>query len=423
MSAASWPTVLISVAFDSTIPSAFILDTSTLDSSAALSGLNWTGIDTDTRGFTINRGRQTALDRFQTGQLVLTLDNTSGDYDPDNTSGAHTGKVVPGVPIQVILAFDSVNYPLFYGYVDEWLPQYLPGSHSYQQVQVTASDAMSILANYVSTPQNSQGAGEKTDARINRILDNAGWSKALRQLDPGIEPLQATTLSQAAFDDIQQAVESEYGLWYIDPSGNVRFENRFHRITDPRSSTAQSTWSDQGTWGTNPVYTDIKRTSKNDLVRNLIQGQVIGGTLQQAADSTSQATTQGPRTLNNTALLLEGDDDAAVWCAFLLRLFKDPEARVETVTFAPLGDPTVLWPVCLGTLISDRVVVTVHPPVGSTVTKHCFVEGIAHSYSTGDGSPPSWSTQFSLSSATKYDNTWFILDDPLHGMLGTGTLI
>lgn len=422
MTAASWPTFSVQVAFNSTTPGAFILDTSHLDT-GILGGLNWIEIGTDVRGWTINGGRTTSLDRFESSQLVLQLDNTSGNYDPDNTSGTYTGTVKPGVPIRIVATFNSIAYPLFYGYADEWLPQYTPGQYSYQSVQVTATDAMAILANFVSTPQTPAGAGETTDARINRVLDNMGWSSSLRNLDPGVVALQATDLSSSAFDDIQIAVDSELGLWYIDRSGLVRFERRTARLTAPRSTTTQWTFTDRGTWGTDPVYLDAPRRLKNDLVRNLIQGQRVGGALVQRSDSTSQAQTQGARTLNNTSLLLQTDGDVEDWCDLLLYYYKDPASRFDSVTFEPLGDPTVLWPICLGAQISDRVSVVVHPSTGATVTKACFIEGASHSYSTGDGGVPYWSTTFPLSSADKWTSHWFILNDPTFGVLNTSILL
>jgi len=422
MSAASWPTFSVQVAFNSTTPGAFILDTSQLNT-GFLGGLNWQNILTDVRGWTINGGRQTSLDRFQASQLVLQLDNTSGNYDPDNTAGAYFGTVNPGVPIRITAIYNGTGWPLFYGYVDEWLPQYTPGSHSYQSVQVTATDAMDILSNFVSTPQTPQGAGETTDARINRVLDNMGWDASLRNLDVGLVTLQDTDLSQAAFDDIQTAVDSELGLWYISRDGLVRFERRTARLTSPRSTTAQWTWSDRGTWGTDPVYETVIRRHRNDLVRNLIQGQCVGGTLIQREDLVSQAQTQGPRSLNNTSLLLEDDAAVASWCDLLLYYYKDPLSRIESVTFDPLGDPSVLWPICLGAQISDRATVVVHPPVGSTVTKACFVEGVSHSYSTGDGATASWSTTFPVSPADKWTESWFILDDPSFGVLDSSVLL
>lgn len=432
MAVAQWPTVSIQAAFSTAqpgYPNVMVLDnvTSGLLDTDVLGGPVWTDISADVRSFSTSRGRSTPIDRFQPGQVNIELDNMSGNYDSDNLAGAFVmngaSQVQPLVPVRITATWAGVTYPIFYGYASSWTPLYTPGASSYQTCTLVATDAMDILSQFLpAVPSISQGAGETTDARIARVLNNAGWSQSLRLLDPGNMTLAATTLAQAASDDIQSAVDAELGRWYITGDGLVAFERRYSRIQNTRSRSFQAIWADKvqtGLFATNIVYSDIQRSNDYALVRNLIQGQRDGGTLEIQQDLASQAVTQGPRTYNATSLELTTDNDVDSWCQLVRYLWSQPESRINSVTFQPLGDPTNLWPECLGRLISDQVLVFVNPAVGSTVAKFVFVEGIAHTVTT---SPPSWMTTFQHSSATKYEGGWFLLDDPSLGVLDTSTL-
>jgi hypothetical protein len=59
------------------------------------------------------------------------------------------------------------------------------------------------------------------------------------------------------------------------------------------------------------------------------------------------------------------------------------------------------------------------PGVASPVVKDCFIRGITHTWSA---SPLSWTTTFTLQSASRY-GSFFVLNDPVLGQLDNNALI
>jgi Concanavalin A-like lectin/glucanases superfamily len=153
-------------------------------------------------------------------------------------------QVLPGVLIQVQATWDSVTYNLFTGTADGWADGGLNNPH-YAEVTLTGSDGLSPLSlNNLDTIASS-GANEDSGARINRILDFAGWDPAMRNIDTGDSPVQATTLDDYALNLMQLASDTEVGSVYQDASGNITFRRRSALITDPRSVIPQAVFGDE----------------------------------------------------------------------------------------------------------------------------------------------------------------------------------
>lgn len=94
---------------------------------------------------TINRGRSSERDTFQTGTLNLTLLNTARKYDPEHSAGAYFGKLLPGRPIKVELTYSGSTSVLFRGFIQGW-PQSWEMSDNKSVVTITAFDAFKYLA-------------------------------------------------------------------------------------------------------------------------------------------------------------------------------------------------------------------------------------------------------------------------------------
>lgn len=301
-------------------------------------------------------------------------------------------------PVRITASWNGTVYPIYYGYVDAFAPDYAPGKYSDAWCTVTATDVTKIFQN---VPSSGTAPSELTGARINRILDNASWPSALRTIATGDVVLQATTLSSTVASDIQSSVDSEYGRWYVDAAGKIVFENRSSRSA---AQTPVATWTDSNTAGL--LYSDISRSIDDDLIRNQITIQNIGGTAQTLSDATSITQYQA-RSFSATNLLLTSDSDAYQLANIILYYGKQlAGARFDQVNFQPItgiaaGAAGDLWPEVLGRAISDRVSVVVTPPYVSPMTMGAFVEGVSHTIST---EPASWITSFhaSRSAPTKF---------------------
>jgi len=109
----------------------------------------WVNITAEVRntpGFRIRRGRQTPFTRMRPSTLTLTLDNSTGNFDPDNSSGAYANDLVPMVPIRVRATHNAVTYDLYRGFVTSWTVGQKDFSDTFTTVQ--AVDGLSLLQLY-----------------------------------------------------------------------------------------------------------------------------------------------------------------------------------------------------------------------------------------------------------------------------------
>ncbi|MCP4569894.1 MAG: hypothetical protein GY841_20125, partial [FCB group bacterium] len=73
-------------------------------------------ITDDLRGFTYDDGKSTVDGKFVSGQGEITLNNSHGDYYPDNESSLLHGYWDMYGRIIIVGTHDSVEYPIFYAY-------------------------------------------------------------------------------------------------------------------------------------------------------------------------------------------------------------------------------------------------------------------------------------------------------------------
>lgn len=202
----------------------------------ASSALTWVDVTSRVRTsadggspITIRRGRQSELGRIEAGTLNLMLDNRDRTFDPLNTSGAYYPNILPMKRIQVRALWSGVYYYLFTGYIEAWQPTY-PGGRD-ALVQVRASDLFKPIARTTVTVV-SIPPGETSNNAVRTALLNIGWPVATdysatagKSLVPAGSYANQNTLSY-----IQQIVESEAGLFYIDGDGTPTFQDRHWRL-------------------------------------------------------------------------------------------------------------------------------------------------------------------------------------------------
>lgn len=365
------------------------------------------------RGGRISRG----VSRFsgvhgrpQTGVLTLTLDNSDGALDPSNLSGPYVsgGRTLlrPRRRIRVRMppaAFGD-DGSLFVGFVESWTPSWqVDGRDSI--VTVVAYDGRSVLADFDGTEQSPAGADELSGARVNRVLDNAGWPADDRDIATGQTALQATTLAQPALTELQLVADTEFGDLFVSRSGDVTFRERdaFIRVAalgDPDASDT-TRWSDErpSTSFTRP-YRSVEIVFDAQQIANVAKVARVGGTEQIVTDAAS-VTEYRQATFTRSDLLHRTDAESADYAAFVVAVFGDGELRFDTLvqTFTHETSFEILnngLMVDLGT----KVVVKVTPPYGSPILRQAFVRGITHEWA--QGAMPIWNTTWALQDAERF---------------------
>lgn len=408
----------MSVAFNSdvslTVEIAF--DSNPLDASQSYSD-----VSTYVRSIETNRGRQHALDEFQTGTCAVVLDNTDDRFNPLNTSSpyydssAGESKVKPFKKIRVSAVYDSTTYRLFTGYITAY-PESFGGQGVDATVRVQAVDlfklfnlntigsrgwlignsARSLLGE--STNLGYEDEQELSSARITRLLDAFGIPTADRDISTGSLEVQAgmatTTNLLTAFKQVEEA---EQGQFFMGADGDAVFRDRNYKRTQQFNSNA--------TFG-NGVgelpFSDVITNFDESRIVNIVSVTRAGGT-EQLVQNTTSINDFGSRENNLTDTLNVSDSDALSIAQQRLAQFDNTSPRVEGLVINPLAD-TNLWTQALGRELGDKITVKIPLPASTTMEFGVHIESIRH---TIDANNKTWSWNVSTSAGSE-TGAWII---------------
>ena len=339
--------------------------------------------------------------RAEAGTAEVVLGNRDAALDPTNLSGPYVAAGITQVKPMRPWRIRAGAYDLWRGFADSWDLEYPASGHD-AIVTLRGTDATKVLANFDGPEQGSQGAGEDTGARINRVLDNAGWAAADRAIDTGLTTVQATTLAQPAWSEALLTADTEGGELYVDGAGKVVFRNRHAVLTEARSTAPQAAFGDGP--GELP-YVGLDLAYDDDLLANLVRIARVGGTEQIAEDLASQAEYL-VRTFDRSDLVHQTDAESAQHAGWVLGLMRSGTLRFDSITIDPRDDPETLYPAVLGRELGDRISIKWTPPgrPGDPIERDVLIRGIAHAFdATG-----AWSTTFYLADAARLDEYFVV---------------
>lgn len=365
----------------------------------------WDDIAGDVRQIITDRQHSRLLDETQAGEGVLVLGNPNSDYDPANTSGAHTPNVNVGTPVRVRATHNAITYDLFRGFAMGWPQQYPDVLDSI--VEVPLLDGFGYLAKFESEFTESQ---ELSGTRIGNLLDTVGWPAGLRDIDTGSHTVAAISSEfGTALDEIQRAALVEQGLFWVAGDGNATFRDATTRIQD---RTIQAVFSDDGA---DLSYSFPRRDEDDTQLWNEVHVTRAGGVEQVATDATS-ITDHGQSDLHLSETLHVADGEANALSEWLADEHGTIRERFSELWLYPMKDPVNLWPVALGLDFWDLVNVEITPSGGSTVDVDCFVQGVSHDITKI--SDMRWDTTLQLSPDLRHGSDFWILGT---STLGTST--
>lgn len=299
------------------------------------------------------------------------------------------------------VAAPTTTFDVWRGYADGW-PLVYPEAGYDAITTMTATDAVKILSGHDPAEGGSVGAGETTGARIDRILDNAGWPETDRHLETGETTVQATTLGQNTWAEMLLTADTEPGDLYVTGDGKVAFRNRWAPFNTVRSRTSKATFGD----GADELpFANVVLGYDDVQIRNQVDITRVGGSVQSAGDATSQAR-YGIRNYNRTDLIMQDDATALSYATFVLYVLKEPTVRIESIEIRPHADPDMLFPQVLGRELGDRVTVAFTPPgEGDRISQDVFIRGIEHRVT-----PDDWVTVFTFQDATRFSESVMVFD-------------
>jgi hypothetical protein len=359
-------------------------------------------------GFSVQRTssrRVGPVVEYNAGTASLTLLNDDGLLDPAMLSSPPVG-----AEVRIRKVHAGVTYSVFRGYVTSWEPEHLHPDHAAVRV-----NGLDLLSGTSRLPLGAPvGDGETTGARINRILDSAGWPTAERDISTGDGTVQGTLLEGDALDEARQVTLAEVGELYVDGAGRLQFRNRRALLTEDRSNTSQATFGSDRAAGEIPYVGRPGVSYDKQQLINTVRATRVGGTEQVVSDAASVARYR-EHAHEESSLLLTTDTDARSWAAYVVRQDKTPELRFTSLTLDARVDPDVLYPQMLGREFGDRITVVRRPP-GVVDSREVLICSIEHTWNP----PDRWITTWALQDASKF--AFWTIGHPTLGRIGRNAI-
>ena len=374
-------------------------------------------ISNQVTNISLRGGYNLLQDQFEAGSATIRVLDPNGDWNPQNPLSPYYGKLLPLRKMRVSGIYNGTTYYLFSGYTTAYNYTY-PKDQNIGYVDIQCVDGFRLfnLANV--TTITGAVDGQDTGTRINTILDNVGWPPSMREIMTGgteticqADPGTTRTTLQA----LKMVEFSEQGAFYMDGGGDTVFKSRQYIL---KSNGANPTYFSNATGSGQITYKNIVFAFDDKLIINDAQIQAIGGTMQEAYDSTSQAT-YFPHSMTQQNLVVKSDADAKNIAGMYVASRAHTSIRIDAMTLdltTPNYDAGITAALNLDYFNTVTITNVGQDTVSgqSTITKTEQIMGMAH-----DITPTTWLTTFTTRAPI---DLGFILDSTLYGVLDTSVL-
>lgn len=317
----------------------------------------WTDITPLVRqlGF-VRSGRSDELQRTSAGTLTALLDNRG-----DTLIGLRKGQW-----IRVRATWAGVIYPRWQGIVES-LSREWPSAGKDSTITLEAVDVSKILRLYDLADQTFPA--QRNDERVTALAVLTGVP--LGSVDPGTDAADAITdpipEGSDALSMLSDLEASENGLYIAGPDGTLTFQGRHWRLFN--SSAAVASFGETPTT-TIPYRDSVVFEDDDTRIANIVSVTTSTGVSFTTSDTASQ-TKYWKRRLNRT--LASSDGNLALDAAnYLVNRYKDPAARVPTISVDLAIVPDSLKPALLAARNSSRFLWKRMTSTGNQVTNPSF---------------------------------------------------
>jgi hypothetical protein len=332
-----------------------------------------------------NRGRTALSDLFQTGSLTLRLTDQNGDFNPQNTSSPYFTYLTPMKKVQITATYNNVTYPIFSGFITNYVTTYPQESEDVATTTIQAVDAFRLAQLAQISTVTGASAGDLSGVRVNDILDEIDWPQSMRDIDTGLTTLQADPgTNRTALAALTTVAESEYGALYVDATGSFVFQDR--DVTVASIAATPTLFADDGT---GIDYFDAAWILNDVLIFNKATITRLGGTAQVA---TNQASIDKYflHSYFLDGLLMETDAVALDYAQAYVASRAETSIRCDAIVldlYTPNYDTGVVAALDLD--FFDPITVLTTQPGGSTIEKTLQIFGVRMNIT-----PNSWKTTF-----------------------------
>jgi hypothetical protein len=353
----------------------------------------WTSATiTDVLQIDIRRGRTRQNERDQSGISVVVFNNTSGYYDPDNTSGGNPwvvgGQSIlrDGLQMRVIATINSTDYPLYYGFLEETKVDQGIGPTS----TMTFVDGIAYIADAQAPALATAANAETAAARVSRLLTSyVGWTGSTSLT--GSVSLLKTVQNRSCMELIYQAVDAIAGRFYISRSGVATLVP----LADKFSRPTQLLFTDTGASNTVGYMQLFTNPGTYFVVNQAVINR--GNANKQYTSKYNPSISAYGIAKNPIDAPVSTDTNAQNLALYESRKLAEPLTYVERIDFNALAVGTygLLYPDFLSTELSDQVSV-----VRSGRQWNLVVEGMAHTITQNN-----WLVTYTTSAINPYSIT------------------
>ena len=395
-------------------PAYGILGTNILADSAA----DIVNVTNQVMSVSTRRGRNRILTNFEAGTATVTLNDPDSDFNPQNTASPYYGKLLPLRKIRIyadtVLGGTTYRIGLFSGYINSFDTSFYQGTNATSTVVLQCTDGFRLLNN-VSTgtpPVPGCTAGQLSGARVNSLLDFAGFPNSLRNIDVGDSTMQADPGgNRGILQAIQTVEQSEFGAFFISRQGEARFLDRTD-VSELADSTIRN-YSDVPS-PTNLKYTSVDFAFDDQLILNDVtvtryDDNIGPDPVPQTVESPESIATYFTKSGQRTGILVQTDQEASDQAHTLVAARKDSQIRIDSMSLNLLDGTEFETLVNVSMDIYTLINITKTMAGGSTITRELFVQGVQH-----DVRPGIWNTK--LLTAEPIIQA-FILDSANQGIL------
>lgn len=356
----------------------------------------WVDVTADFQQGSVKRGKQAELDKNSTGGASLQFINSNRKYDPLYTASPLYGYLDLRHRMKVLAVHAGITYPVFLGYIDSIQDNRVLRDNAVITT-IKLSDYFKVLNKY--TINGTSFSSELSGTRVNNVL-NIIDATSPRNIDAGATTLQSGSYASTLLSHAQTVALTEFGDFYIQADGKIRFKGRDAALT----ATLYGTYGD----GVGEHhYKSLTPSYDESYIRNPVNVDRNGGISQSASDSALYAAPPSGYGRNQYSLsgtYHNSDPNALSAAQYILARFKKPQRRVVDITIGPVpyveGPNT--YPEILSRELTDNILVRERPMgLGDMIEQTSIIEGIEHTFS-----PSTWTTKFNVAPGFAAGSFW-----------------
>jgi hypothetical protein len=348
-------------------------------------------VSSSTLKISTRRERNVLQDKYLSAQATVVVNDPLGWFNPQSTTSPYYPNIQPLRKIQIQASYNAVLYPIFSGYITEYLYTY-PQNQETGYVTLICYDAFRLFYNSNVTTVTGAVAGQDTGTRINKILDMVAWPNSQRSIDTGNTTCQVDPGGTRTVLDACQTVEFTEGpgAFYIDRAGNAVFKNRTYCYN--AQSLPPVVFNNDGTTPIN--YSGIKFSFDDKAIVNKATVTPIGLAAQTYTDATSVAQ-YFTRAITAENMLMQTTGVALSLATAYVGARKDAVLTISSIT---LDLVTLQYTTGVAAALDldyfDTMQITNYGQSTSVITKTLQCQGIAH-----DITANSWDTTLTTQEA------------------------